>query len=141
MKVREIMSTHVQRISSSAMVSEAAERMRIFDIGALPVLEEDKVVGMLTDRDIVIRAVAAGLDPKMTVIKDVFTPNVLCCFQEDDIETAARIMEDNQVRRLVVLGDDNTVVGMLSLGDLALKTKINHLAYEILERVCEPARG
>jgi CBS domain-containing protein len=141
MKVREIMSTHVQRISSSAMVSEAAEKMRIFDIGALPVLEDNKIVGMLTDRDIVIRAVAAGLDPKMTVIKDVFTPNILSCSQEDEIETAAKIMEDNQIRRLVVLGDDNTVVGMLSLGDLALKTGIDYLAFDILERVCEPARS
>ena len=140
MKVKEIMSTHVQSISSSAMVSEAAERMRIFDIGALPVLEDKKIVGMLTDRDIVIRAVAAGLDPKMTVIKDVFTPNILSCSQEDEIETAAKIMEDNQVRRLVVLGDDNAVVGMLSLGDLALNTSIDHLTWEILEKVCEPAR-
>jgi CBS domain-containing protein len=95
---------------------------------------------MLTDRDIVVRAVAAGLNPKMTVVKDVFTPEVLCCSEEDDIETAARIMEDNQVRRLVVLGDDQAVVGMLSLGDLALKTSNDHLAYEVLERVCEPKR-
>ena len=123
MKVREIMNTLVQQISSGAMVSEAAERMRIFDIGALPVL-----------------AVAAGLDPKMTVIKDVFTPNVLCCFHEDEIETAAKIMEDKQVRRLVVLGDNNTVAGILSLSDLALKASIDHLKYEILERVCEPER-
>ena len=140
MKVREIMNTLVQQISSGAMVSEAAERMRIFDIGALPVLEDSKIVGMLTDRDIVIRAVAAGLGPKMTVIKDVFTPNVLCCFHEDEIETAAKIMEDKQVRRLVVLGDNNTVAGILSLSDLALKASIDHLKYEILERVCEPER-
>jgi len=141
MKVREIMSSHVQRISSSQMVSEAAERMKTFDVGALPILEDNKIVGMLTDRDIVVRAVAAGLDPKMTVVKDVFTPEVLCCSEEDDIETAAKIMEDNQVRRLVVLGDDQTVVGMLSLGDLALKTSNDYLTYEVLERVCEPTRG
>ena len=141
MKVREIISTHVQRISSSAMVSEAAEKMRIFDIGALPILEDNKIVGMLTDRDIVIRAIAAGLDPKMTAIKDVYTPNVLSCFEDDEIETAARIMEDNQVRRLVVLGNDNNVVGMISLGDLAFKTDVDHLTWEILERVCEPTRG
>jgi CBS domain-containing protein len=136
MKVREIMSSHVQLISTSQMVSEAAERMKTLDIGALPILEDNKIVGMLTDRDIVVRAVAAGLNPKMTVVKDVFTPEVLCCSEEDDIETAARIMEDNQVRRLVVLGDDQAVVGMLSLGDLALKTSNDHLAYEVLERVC-----
>lgn len=141
MKVREIMSAYVQSISSSAMVSEAAERMRIFDIGAIPILENNKIIGILTDRDIVIRAIAAELDPKMTVIKDVYTPNILNCFEEDEIETAARIMEDNQVRRLVVLGDDNTVVGMLSLGDLALKTNIAHLTWEILEKVCEPTHG
>ncbi len=141
MKAREIMSTYVQSISSSAMVSEAAERMRIFDIGALPILEDNKIVGMLTDRDIVIRVIAAGLDPKMTVIKDAYTPNIISCFEEDEIETAARIMEDNQVRRLVVLGDDSTVAGILSLGDLALKTNIEHLTWEILERVCEPTHG
>jgi len=140
MKVREIMSSHVQSISFSAMVSEAAEKMKIFDIGALPILEDNKIVGMLTDRDIVVRAAAAGLDPKTTVVKDVFTPEVMCCSEEEDIEAAGKIMEDSQVRRLVVLGDDQTVVGMVSLGDLALKTSNNHLTYEVLKRVCEPTR-
>ena len=141
MKVREIMSSHVKQISSSAMASEAADKMKTFDVGALPILEDNKIVGMLTDRDIVVRAIATGMDPKMTVIKDILTPEVLCCFEEDDISTAARIMEDNQVRRLVVLDNDKTVVGMISLGDLALKTSNDHLTYEILERVCGPARG
>ena len=74
MKVREIMSTDVQRISSSAMVNEAAEKMRVFNIGCLPILEDNKIVGMLTDRDIVIRAVAAGINPRMTIVKDIYTP-------------------------------------------------------------------
>ena len=141
MKVREIMSSPVKQISSSAMVSEAADKMKTFDVGALPILEDNKIVGMLTDRDIVVRTIAMDMDPKMTVIKDIFTPEVLCCFEEDDISTAAKIMEDNQVRRLVVLDNEKTVVGMISLGDLALKTSNDHLAYEILERVCEPTRG
>ena len=141
MKIREIMSSHVQSISSSAMVSEAAERMKRFDVGSLPILEDNKIVGMLTDRDIVVRAVAAGLDPKMTVVKDVFSPEIMYCSEEDDIEAAAKIMEDSQVRRLVVLGDNQTVVGMVSLGDLALKTSNDHLTYEVLERVCKPTRG
>jgi CBS domain-containing protein len=141
MKVREIMSSPVKQISSSAMVSEAADKMKTFDVGALPILEDNKIVGMLTDRDIVVRTIAMDMDPKMTVIKDIFTPEVLCCFEEDDISTAAKIMEDNQVRRLVVLDNEKTVVGMISLGDLALKTSNDHLAYEILERVCEPARN
>ena len=141
MKVREIMSSPVKQISSSAMVSEAADKMKTFDVGALPILEDNKIVGMLTDRDIVVRTIAMDMDPKMTVIKDIFTPEVLCCFEEDDISAAAKIMEDNQVRRLVVLDNEKTVVGMISLGDLALKTSNDHLAYEILERVCEPARN
>ncbi len=141
MKVREIMSSHVQQISSSAMVAEAAEKMNTFDIGALPVLENNTIVGILTDRDIVIRTVAAGLDPKTTVIKDIITPGIFCCCEQDNIETAAQIMEDHQVRRLVVLAEDKTVVGMVSLGDLALKTSNDHLTYEVMERICEPTRG
>jgi CBS domain-containing protein len=140
MKVRDVMSHHVQRISSSAMVSEAAEKMRIFNIGILPILEDNKIVGMLTDRDIVIRVVAAGLNPKITVIKDVYTPDAICCHEDEDIETVASIMEDNQVRRLLVLDHDDNVAGILSIGDLALKTNIDHLTDEILEKVCEPAR-
>ncbi len=140
MKVRDVMSRHVQRISSSAMVCEAAEKMRIFDIGSLPVLEDNKIVGMLTDRDIVIRVVAAGLSPRMTVIKDVYTPDIICCYPDDDIEAAARVMEDNQIRRLLVLDHDDNIAGILSIGDLALKTNIDRLTYEILEKVCEPAR-
>ncbi len=140
MKVRDVMSHHVQRISSSAVVSEAAEKMRIFNIGTLPILEDNKVVGMLTDRDIVIRVVAAGLNPKVTVIKDVYTPDIISCYTDDDLESAARIMEDNQVRRLLVLDHNDNIAGVLSIGDLALKTKIDYLTYEILEKVCEPAR-
>ena len=141
MKVREIMSTDVQRISSSAMVSEAAEKMRVFNIGCLPILEDNKIVGMLTDRDIVIRAIAAGSNPRMTIIKDIFTPNIIRCYEDDDIETAATIMEVHRVRRLVVIRNDNSVAGILSLGDLASKANIDHLTYEIMERVCEPVRG
>lgn len=141
MKVKEIMSTNVKRISTSAMISEAAEKMRKYDVGALPILEDNKIVGILTDRDIVVRAVAAGMDPKMTLVKDAYSPKVFCCSEEDDIETAAKLMEESKIRRLVVLGKDDIVVGLVSMGDLALKTSNDHLAFEVLERVCEPRRG
>lgn len=140
MKVRDIMSHHVQLVSSSAMVNEAAEKMGAFNIGALPIIEDNKIAGMLTDRDIAIRVVAAGLNPKMTVIKNVYTPGIITCYEDDYIEIAARIMEDNQVRRLLVLGDDSNTAGILSIGDLALKTNRGHLTYKILEKVCEPAQ-
>ncbi|MCE5186058.1 MAG: CBS domain-containing protein [Planctomycetaceae bacterium] len=139
MRVREIMSTHVQQIRSDASVSEAADTMRNFDVGILPVLEGNKVVGILTDRDIVIRAVAAGLDPEETTVRDVMTSDVLGCSFDDDVETVAQIMEDNQVRRLVVLNDQQLVVGIVSLGDLAVKSRDERLSYEVLEKVCEPS--
>ena len=68
------------------------------------------------------------------------TPEVFCCSEDDEIETAEQMMEENKIHRLVVLGRDNTVVGLLSLGDLALKTSNEHLAYRALERICEPVR-
>lgn len=139
MRIRDIMSTHVQQIRSDASVSEAADMMRNFDVGILPVLEGNRVVGIVTDRDIVIRTVAAGLDPDETNVKDVMTSDVLCCSFDDDIETAARLMEDNQIRRLIVLNDQELVVGIVSLGDLAVKSHDEHLSYEVLERVCEPS--
>lgn len=139
MRVRDIMSTHVQQIRSDASVSEAADMMRNFDVGILPVLESNRVVGIITDRDIVIRGVAAGLDPDETNVKDVMTSDVICCSFDDDIATAARLMEENQVRRLIVLNDQQLVVGIVSLGDLAVKSQNEHLSYEVLERVCEPA--
>ena len=139
MKVRDIMSTSVQCISSSSTLSEAADLMKSFDVGILPVLEDNNILGMITDRDIVTRSVAMGMNPKLSIVRDVFTPQVLSCSEEDDLETAASIMEENQVRRLVVLDENKKAVGIISVGDLALRTGNDHLTYEILEKVCEPS--
>jgi CBS domain-containing protein len=140
MKVREIMSSHVVQIADNMNVVKAAQKMQSADVGALPVQKDNKTIGLVTDRELVVRAISAELDPKTTPVKEVMSPDVLCCSEEDDIETAERIMEDNKVHRLVVLGRDNIVVGVWSLGDLALKTSNEHLAYRALERICEPVR-
>jgi len=134
------MSSHVVQIADNMNLIKAAQKMQSADVGALPVQKDNKTVGLITDRDIVVRAISAELDPKTTLVKEIMSPDVLCCSEEDDIETAERTMEDNKVHRLVVLGRDNTVVGVLSLGDLALKTSNEHLAYRALERICEPVR-
>jgi CBS domain-containing protein len=134
------MSSHVVQIADNANLVEAAKKMQSADVGALPVQKGNKTIGLITDRDIVVRAISAELDPKTTPVIEVMSPVVLCCSQEDAIETAERIMKDNKVHRLVVLGRNNTVVGVLSLGDLALKTSNEHLAYRALERICEPVR-
>ncbi len=141
MKVREIMSTHVRQIESHVMLSDAAERMREYDVGILPVVEDYKTVGLITDRDIVVRAIAAGMDPRATAVKESMTPEIAHCDEDDDLQPAARLMEDQQIHRLVVLNHEGTVVGILSIGDLAFRTSDEHLAYEVLERVCEPVRS
>jgi CBS domain-containing protein len=138
MKVREIMSSPIVIISPDEMISEAAEKMSSYDVGVLPVKQKNKVVGMITDRDIVIRVIAERLDPKTTMVKQAMTREVMCCSEEDDVETAARMMEDRQIHRLLVLGSDDTLVGILSVADLACRAKDEHLTYEVLEKVCEP---
>lgn len=140
MKVQEIMSSHVVQIPNNANLVKAAQMMQSADVGALPVQKNNHTVGLITDRDIVVRAISAELDPKTTPVREVMTPEVLCCSEDDEIEKAERVMEENKVHRLVVLGRDNTIVGVLSLGDLALKTSNEHLAYRALERICEPLR-
>jgi CBS domain-containing protein len=113
--------------------------MKELDVGMLPVCgDNDRLVGTLTDRDITIRAVAEGLDPRTALVRDVMTPSVVYCFEDEDVEEAARLMKDNQVRRLVVLNRDKRLVGIVSLGDLAVDTGDEHLAGSALEAVSEP---
>lgn len=142
MKVREIMGRQqVRQISSSAMLSEAVDRMRALGVCALPVIENNQIVGVVTERDITARAAGAGIDAGTTPIQDVMTADVACCSDEDDVEQAAGIMDDSHVRWLVVLGPDHKAVGMLSGADLASRTRREHLASEASETPCEPARG
>jgi CBS domain-containing protein len=93
---------------------------------------------MLTDRDITVRATAEGCDPKTTKVEDVLTPDVIYCFEDQDVQEAARLMKENQIRRLVVLNRDKRLVGIISLGDLAVETGDEQLTGETLERVSEP---
>jgi CBS domain-containing protein len=121
------------------VLKEAAERMRDLDSGVLPVGQQDRVVGMLTDRDITIRATAAGKDPNQTRVEAVMTPDVVYCYEDEDARDAARKMEEHQLRRLIVLNRDKRLVGILSLGDLAVHTADDRLAGEVAEAVSEPA--
>jgi len=96
---------------------------------------------MITDRDITIRAVAKGSDPAAATVREVMTPEVLSCFENEDVEKAARIMQENQVRRILVLNEANELVGITSLGELATVTGDRLLAGETLERVSEEHRA
>lgn len=119
MQVAEIMTQGAEVIDPNTMIQDAARRMRAEDIGALPVGENDRLIGMVTDRDIVLRAVAENRNPSNTAVRDVMSEHIYYCFDDDDIELAARTMAEHQVRRLPVLNHDKRLVGMMSLADLA----------------------
>src|SRR5438552_6402912 len=119
MKVREAMTRDVRVAGPEETVQDAAKTMAELDAGALPVGEKDHLVGMITDRDIAIRGIAKGKGPKAKV-RDVMTEDVKYCFDDQEVEEVMRNMADIQVRRLPVLNRDKRLVGILSLGDIAI---------------------
>ena len=139
MKVRDVMTRGCECIEPDRTLQEAAERMKALDVGPLPVCDNDRLTGMLTDRDIVLRSVARGEDPTEARVRDAMTPMVEYCFDDEEIEDAARHMTTNRIRRLPVLNRDKRLVGIVSLGDIAVGTHDDHLAGETLERISEPA--
>ena len=118
MKVSDIMTRDVRLLSPDQTIREAASLMADIDAGAVPVGENDRLVGMITDRDIVVRAVAQGKSAD-TKVADVMSKEMLYCFDTDDIDAVARNMGKAQVRRLPVVNEDKRLVGIISLGDLA----------------------
>ena len=140
MKISKCMTRDVQLASPTQSIRDAAKMMADIDAGSLPVGQDNRLVGMITDRDIAIRAVAEGKSPD-TPVREVMSPEVLFCFEDQDIEDAGALMEDRQVRRLVVLGRDQRLTGILSLGDLATGTGDETLPGEILRRVSEPGES
>lgn len=139
MQVKEIMTQNVEVISVDASIKDAARKMKTMDIGILPVIDGDQLIGMVTDRDIVVRAVAEGQDVSRTLIRDVMTPNVIYCFDDQDLNEATKIMEDNQVRRILVLNRNKQPVGIISQGDVAVQSGDDHLVEELVRHVSEPA--
>jgi CBS domain-containing protein len=139
MKVRDVMTKGAECVRPLNSLQEAAQKMKNLDVGPLPVCgDNNRLVGMLTDRDIIVRAVAEACDPRTTMVKDVMTPEVVYCFEDQDMQEAARLMQQYQVRRIVVLNRDNRLVGIVSLGDLAVETGDEKLAGKTLEHVSLP---
>lgn len=132
MLAREVMSSNVKMIPSNTSVQAAAELMRQMDVGILPVAEEGRLVGTLTDRDIAVRAVAQGVDPKATPAREVMSREVVSCYDDQDARDVAHVMERNKVRRVVVVNRDNEAVGLISVDDLALHPETKSLADEVV---------
>ena len=120
MKVSEAMTRDVRVANPNESIRDAARIMAEINAGALPVGENDRLVGVITDRDIAVRAVAEGKQPS-TKIRDVMSQEVLYCYDDQDIDDVARNMGDVQVRRLPVVNRDKRLVGIISLGDVACK--------------------
>jgi CBS domain-containing protein len=139
MKIKELMTDKVRAIGADATVRQAAGEMASIDIGALPVTREGKIVGMITDRDIAVRAVGEGLDPESTPTGKVMTPDVFTVSADEDVTEAARVMRDKQVRRVPVMDKDQRLVGMFSVADLAAKSGDPNLCGEVLKGISEPA--
>ena len=138
MKIRDIMTAHVEVLRPDSSLREAAQKMRELNVGPMPVMDGDRVVGVLTDRDITIRATAEGRDPNTTPIQDVMSRNVAFCFEDDDVKEAAKRMSEKQVRRLLVMNREHRLVGIASLGDLAVDTGDEKMAGKVLEEVSKP---
>jgi CBS domain-containing protein len=117
MRIREAMTRQVRTVSPSSTIREAARAMADLDVGALPVSEGDRLIGMITDRDIAIRAIAAGKNAETTV-GECMSPQVMYCFEDEAMEEVAENMADIQVRRLPVVNRDKRLVGIVSLADL-----------------------
>jgi CBS domain-containing protein len=139
MRIDQVMTQAVVCTRPDATLQEAAGKMRELDVGTLPVCgDEDRLIGMITDRDITVRGVAGGNDPRLMKVRDIMTPSVVYCYSDDDVERAARVMEQKKIRRLVVLDHDKKLVGIVSLGDLAVCTGDEPMVGEALEAISQP---
>ena len=118
MKVKDAMHRGAAFVSPEAKITDCALQMKTLDVGALPVKSDGQILGILTDRDIAIRAVAAGRDPDKTMAKDLMTKNTQTCSPDDALDQAIQVMKNNQIRRLPVADTNGALVGMLSLGDI-----------------------
>ena len=136
-RVKDLMTPQAEVVSPDATTEDAASVMKTLDIGVLPVCDEQGLVGILTDRDLVVRVVAAKRDPKAVLVGEAMTPSVVYCFEDDDIERAASVMAGQQIRRLPVLDRNRKLVGVITIGDIVTHGQA-HLGGEVLEEVSQP---
>ena len=138
MRIQDVMTADVSFVRPDTPILEIARKMRDGDIGATPVVEDEKLVGMVTDRDVVVRVIAEGGDVRTKTARDAMSPGILYCFADDSVETVLENMGDQQIRRLPVVDRDKRLVGVVSLGDLALSGK-RKAAGEALQEISQPS--
>ena len=140
MQLREVMTPNVEVIHPDAPLQEAAALMKALDVGSLPVSDGNQMQGMLTDRDITIRATAEGRDPRQTRVREIMSSDVVYCFEDQPVEEGARLIEERQIRRLPIVNRGRQLVGIVALGDLALELSNDQKVGQVLEAISEPAQ-
>jgi CBS domain-containing protein len=135
MQLKDIMTPTVERLPKDASVQEVAQKMKAIDAGMIPVYDGDRLVGMVTDRDLALRVVAEGRDAARTPAQAVMTPEVIYCYEDQSVEDAGEVMERQQIRRLIVLDRNKRLVGIVSLGDLATHRRGKKVAGEALSEI------
>jgi CBS domain-containing protein len=136
MKVKDLMTSSVVSLNSNDSTKKAAELMKEHNIGSVPVCQDGKVIGIVTDRDIALRTVGDGKDAKTVTVRDIMSSNPVLGTPDMSIDEASRIMSDRQIRRLPVV-DNNNLVGILALGDIAVQPRLNENAERALSSISE----
>lgn len=140
MLVKDIMTNSIVSLNSEDSVERAAQMMKQFDVGSIPVCNEEKVVGMITDRDIILRTVATGSNGNRQKISEVMTSSPVTGSPDMDVHDAAKIMSEQQIRRLPIV-ENNHLVGIVSLGDISVEPTLQDNAEEALKNISEPAKN
>jgi len=139
--LKDIMSKNVKVITQTASVVEAARLMKDIDVGSIPVTGVDnQMVGIVTDRDIVLRSTAEGHNPSEEQVGKVMTSEFFFCYEDEDVKDGAKIMSDKQVRRLPILNRRNELVGIVSLGDLSVDVGDDKISGNTLEAISKPSK-
>ncbi|MET0690693.1 MAG: CBS domain-containing protein [Candidatus Binatia bacterium] len=133
------MTRNVEVVNGNASLKEAATKMKKLDVGLIPVCDGDRLKGLLTDRDITIRATADGRDPSKTKVNEVMSTDIAYCLEDQAVDEAVILMEARQIRRLPILNQDKQLVGIVSLADIAVHVGDRDLTGETLEEISEPA--
>jgi len=139
MKAREVMTSNVECVSPDIGIFDIARKMKSLDVGFIPVCDNDRLVGTITDRDIVIRGIAEGLDLDSTKARELMTSDVFYCFEDDNVEDVAHRMQEKEVRRMLILNRSKRLVGVVSIGDLSQARGQEQLVGETTRDITEAA--
>jgi CBS domain-containing protein len=136
-KCREVMTKDPASCSASETVTKVAGLMKQHDVGSVPVVESDRLVGIVTDRDIVLKVVAGGRNPEQAAVTDVMTPNPVSCKEDDDLDYALRLMKERQVRRMPIVDGGGRLTGIIAQADVATRINKDAKTGELVEAISE----